>query len=63
MTLMMRDRAKYEEGHEAGFTEGEALLGNLMSRLIADGRIEDVELAATDKDARKRLYKEYGLMQ
>lgn len=63
MTLMMREREKYEEGHEAGFTEGEVLLGNLMSRLITDGRIEDVELAATDKDARKRLYKEYGLMQ
>lgn len=32
-----------------------------MERLISDNRMEDVKLAASDEQARKRLYREYGI--
>ena len=48
---------------EEGIAEGENLMSSLIRLLLKDNRNSDIELAATDKDARKRLYKEYGLMQ
>ena len=33
-----------------------------MNKLFADGRAEDAKLAASDEEARKRLYKEYGII-
>lgn len=33
-----------------------------MSRLFSDNRTEDAKLAASDEAARRRLYKEYGLV-
>ena len=38
------------------------LLGNLISKLIKLGRIEDAERAATDAEYRERLYQEYELV-
>ena len=42
--------------------EGEALFARLVNRLIADNRSDDIKLAASDVEARKRLYQEYGLV-
>lgn len=50
-------------GRKKGHAEGEALLSELLSRLFADRRMEDVRLAAEDQDARRRLYREYGLLK
>lgn len=47
-----------EEGRE----EGEALFAQLVNCLIADNRSEDIKLAASDVEVRKRLYQEYGLV-
>lgn len=58
---MMEDSR--QEGMEAGIKEGEILLGNLISRLFADNRTEDVKLAAADEQARKRFYREYGMIE
>ncbi len=62
-------RISYEDGRAEGLAEGEArgsaqgqeLMASLVRRLFADGRIEDVELAASDAGIRARLCEEYGL--
>lgn len=59
MTLMMKEREKYNEGLQ----QGEALLGALIKKLFADGRSQDVELVASDENARKQFYREYGLVE
>ena len=51
-----------QEGRKQGIETGENLLANLMSRLFADNRIADASLAANDEKARKRFYREYGLV-
>ena len=60
----VRDEGKAEgrrEGKAEGLTEGEQSLSELIRRLMEDGRLEDVSLAAEDTAARKRLYREYGI--
>ena len=44
-----------------GKAEGESLLGELITRLIASGRNEEIEMAAKDDKIRKELYREFGL--
>ena len=44
-----------------GRTEGEDRLGTLISKLMAEGRMDDVKKAASDKAARDELYKEFGI--
>ena len=51
-----------QKGRKQGREEGETLLARLICRLIADCRMDDVELATADKDARLRLYREYKIM-
>jgi len=49
-------------GIAKGKIEGEAMLANLISKLFEDGRTEDAKRAASDEEARKRFYKEYGII-
>lgn len=49
------------EGRETGIAEGEDRLARLVSQLDKDGRSKDIILAAKDKEARNRLYAEYGI--
>ena len=49
------------KGERIGQERGEARLSELLSRLLADQRMEDISLAAGSEKERKRLYKEYGL--
>lgn len=42
--------------------EGESLLATLMSRLFSDNRTEDAMRAANDEEARRQLYREYGII-
>ena len=55
-----------ERGIKIGETRGEARgenkLGNLISKLIAAGRNDDVLKAASDEEARKKFYKEFGMI-
>lgn len=41
--------------------EGEDKLGELIGQLLSKGRISDAQKAATDKEARAALYKEFGI--
>ena len=45
-----------------GIGEGEDKLGKLINLLMQSNRSEDVTKAATDKEARKKLYKEFGMI-
>lgn len=47
---------------ESGRAEGESKLATLIQKLIAAGRTEDVEKAAYDEEARKKFYKEFGMI-
>lgn len=48
-------------GIEKGVAEGETKLGLLVAKLLSDGRTSDIELAATNKNIREKLYKEYNI--
>lgn len=49
------------QGMAQGMERGQNLFAQLISRLLTDGRTEDIRQAAEDEAARKRLYKEYGM--
>jgi predicted transposase YdaD len=49
------------EGRAVGRAEGETKLGILINKLMALGRIGDIEKAATDPASRDRLYTEFGM--
>ena len=49
------------EGKMIGEAAGEERLGILINYLIQDGRNTEIQQAATDKEIRQRLYKEYGI--
>ena len=48
---------------EKGIEQGEEKLSKLILLLQKDGRIEDITKALSDKDARKELYKEFGIVK
>ena len=54
-------RISYEDGRAEGRAEGQQRMGALIQRLLADGRIEDLEAAASDPALCSRLCEEYGL--
>ena len=47
---------------EHGETRGENKLGNLISKLMTAGRNDDALKAASDEEARKKFYKEFGMI-
>ncbi len=49
-------------GRKEGLREGEDNLALLLSRLMGQGRNDDVAAAVNDKQARDRLYKEFGIV-
>lgn len=59
--IVKGERIGQERGEQIGQARGEARLSELLSRLLADQRMEDISLAAGSEKERKRLYKEYGL--
>ena len=50
------------EGRAVGRAEGETKLGILINKLMAVGRIGDIEKAATDPISRDHLYAEFGMV-
>ena len=53
--------AAESEGRTEGLEAGEARLGALLAALIESGRSEEVALVATDADARRARFEEFGL--
>ena len=49
------------EGKAKGIAEGEEMLGKLITMLITDGRSDEVAKAASDKEYRTLLYKDYAI--
>lgn len=50
----------YEAGEQNGEQKGEARIAELISKLMKDGRAEDIG-KITEKKERERLYKEYNI--
>lgn len=50
-----------KQGISQGISQGETRLASLINKLTADGRTEDIKLAAADETARKKFYREYGI--
>lgn len=50
-----------EQWLREGFKEGEDRVAALFKRMKADGRLQDFSDALKDKNAREKLYKEYGI--
>ncbi len=59
MTLRMIEREKFNEGKD----EGENLLGKLMNFLLTNGKTDEALIASTDKNARQKMYKKYGIIE
>ena len=60
----IRDKGReegLEEGMEKGLEKGEEKMASLVSSLTSQGRYDDLLKAATDKEARKLLFVEFGL--
>lgn len=69
---LVREEGRYEgrregekigrqEGEKIGRQEGEKRINLLNTRLAEDGRVEDIVLAAKDKEVQERLMKEYQI--
>lgn len=46
---------------QEGLEEGEDRVATLFKRMQSDGRLQDFSDALKDKNAREKLYKEYGI--
>ena len=55
---MFKDEGR-AEGRAEGRLEGENRLSILMSRLFAEGKMEEAQRAVNDAEYRKMLYKKY----
>lgn len=51
----------YNAGHEEGYNEGESRLSDLISRLSAQKRFDDIIRCTSDPEYRKQLYQEFNL--
>lgn len=60
MCQAMREWAAEEQS--IGMEKGENLMASLIRLLLTDNRIEDIKLAAENKEIRNSLYQEYSLV-
>ena len=61
-TMQMFREEGREEGRKEGREEGTEQLGKLISLLISNERTDDIQKAATDKEARADIYKEFNIL-
>ena len=48
-------------GEVRGEARGESKLSRLIEALLSDNRLSDIAAAASDSEARKRLYQEFDI--
>ncbi len=61
-TMQMFKEEGREEGLAEGIEQGTEQLGRLIDAFIASGRMDEVQKAATDKQTRDILYKEFNIL-
>ena len=59
--LLEERREGFKEGFKEGLKEGEDRVAALFKQMKVDGRFQDFSDALKDKNAREKLYKEYGI--
>lgn len=74
MTLLMRDRQNYKkgkidgkiegkrEGKMEGRMEGQKMMLELIQKLMADGRLDDIAKIKDNEDDCQKLYREYNIL-
>ena len=63
MLLTEFDEERYERTlRQDAFEEGEERLNKLIEILLSGGRIEDLRKSTIDKEYRRQLMKEFGLL-
>ena len=61
MTYAMKLAEEREDGREEGREEGENKLGQLITKLLADGKNDEIGVVAANKAHRHELYLQYGI--
>ena len=46
-----------------GIQQGEQMLATLINKLSAQGRVDEALKVASDEELRKKLYKEFGMIE
>lgn len=59
LTALLADSR--QEGREEGMVRGEKRFAELTHILMVSGRLADLDIAATDPEYRKKLYREFNL--
>lgn len=59
--LVESENRGIKQGISRGIEQGESRLGQLISYLLTDGRIDDIQQAASDEKFRRKCYQEYGM--
>ena len=62
MTLLMRDRQNYKKGKIDGKMEGQKMMLELIQKLMADGRLDDIAKIKDNEDDCQKLYREYNIL-
>ena len=62
MKLRMLRMEEREKGREEGEKLGINKITQLMQKLIADGKKDELEAIATDANLRAELFKQYGIV-
>ena len=70
MTLLMRDRQNYKkgkidgkiEGKREGKMEGQKMMLELIQKLMADGRLDDIAKIKDNEEDCQKLYREYNIL-
>ena len=51
-----------QEGRELGLEQGQELVNRLISRLLEEGRMDDIKRAVRDQEYQKQLFTELGIL-
>lgn len=55
-------RLGLEQGRELGLEQGQELVNRLISRLLEEGRMDDIKRAVRDQEYQKQLFTELGIL-
>ena len=61
--LKKGEQVGIKKGEQVGIKKGEDMLSTLIQHLLAAGRMDDINRVTTDTQYRKKLYKEFQLIE
>ena len=65
MTLLMRDQENFDrgkvKGEEIGIIKGQNMMLELIQKLVADGRLEEIAKIKSNESYCQKLFEEYNI--